>query len=178
MGQGGHFTNYTVNITSQNAFLILGTPQDSDSDGLTDAYELLVSHSNPTNYTTDGTGMADGWEVLYFGHIGIDPNGDPDGDGLSNYQEFQMYSQGYSPVKWNSSTNSVVGDGYLDYSGDKLANLMEASFGGNLMTNNVTWKANTSGDGFPDEYKTMVGLNPSSAQPAPGLPAYSKNPIQ
>lgn len=178
LGQGGHFTNYTVNITSQNAFLILGTPQDSDLDGLTDAYEMLVSHSNPTNYTTDGSGMADGWEVLYFGHTGIDPNGDPDGDQLSNYQEFQMYSQGYNPTKWNSSTNSIVGDGFLDYSGDGLANLLEASFGGNLMTNNLTWKANTSGDGLPDEYKTLVGLSPGSAQPAPILPAYSKNPIQ
>ena len=178
LGPGGHFTNYTVNITSQNAFLMLGSPQDTDFDGLTDAFENLVSHSSPTNYTTDGSGMADGWEVLYFGHTGISTNGDPDGDGLSNYQEFQMYAQAYNPTKWNSSTNSVVGDGFLDFSGDGLANLMEASFGGNLMTNNVTWKANSSGDGLPDEYKTMVGLSPGSAQPAPTLPAYSKNPIQ
>jgi hypothetical protein len=178
LGQGGHFTNYTVSITSGNAFLMLGSPQDTDFDGLTDAYENLVSHSSPTNYTTDGSGMADGWEVLYFGHTGISPNGDPDGDQLSNYQEFQMYAQSYNPTKWNSSTNSVVGDGFLDFSGDGLANLMEASFGGNMMTNNLTWKANTSGDGLPDEYKTMVGLSPGSAQPAPTLPAYSKNPIQ
>jgi len=178
LGQGGHFTNYTVAITSQNAFLLLGTPQDTDNDGLTDAYENLVSHSNPTNYTTDGSGMADGWEVLYFGHTGIDPNADPDGDGLSNYQEFQMSSLGYNPTKWNSSTNSVVGDGYQDFSRDGLANLMEAAFGGNMMTNNATWKANFSADGFPDEYKTMIGLSTNSAVAAPGLPAYSKNPIQ
>jgi hypothetical protein len=177
MGQGGHFTNYTLNITSQNAFLILGTPQDTDGDGLTDAYELLVSHSNPTNYSTDGTGMADGWEVLYFGHTGVSPNGDPDGDGLTTFQEWLMRSEGYNPVQWNSFTNSVVGDGYQDYSGDGLANLMEAAFGGNMMTNNPAWKANSSGDGFPDEYKTLVGL-PNSAAPVPGLPAYSKNPIQ
>jgi hypothetical protein len=178
MGQGSPGNIYTLPIVSQNVFLILGTPQDSDLDGLTDAYELLVSHSNPTNYTTDGNGMADGWEVLYFGHIGIDPNADPDGDGLSNYTEFQMYSQGYNPTKWNSSTNTVIGDGYLNFSGDGLANLLQVSFGGNMMTNNVTWKANTSGDGLSDEYKTMVGLSPGSATPAPGLPAFSKNPIQ
>ena len=178
LGQGGSFTNYTVNITSQNSFLILGTPLDSDLDGLTDAYELLVSHSNPTNYSTDASGMADGWEVLYFKHTGIDPNADPDGDGLSNYQEFQMYSQGYSPIKWNSSTNTVVGDGYLNFSGDGLANLLQASFGGSMMTNNLAWRANISGDGLPDEYKTMAGLSPGSATTAPGLPAFSKNPIQ
>jgi hypothetical protein len=178
LGQGGHFTNYTVSITCQNAFLLLGTPQDSDSDGLTDAYEYLVSHSSPTNYTTDGSGMADGWEILYFKRTGIDPNADPDGDGLSNYQEFQMYSQGYNPTKLNSSTNSVVGDGYLNFSGDGLANLLQASFGGNLMTNNPAWKVNASGDGLSDEYKTWVGLSPSSATPATGLPACNKNPIQ
>jgi hypothetical protein len=89
-----------------------------------------------------------------------------------------MYSGGYSPVKWDSNTNSVVGDGYQDYSGDGLANLMEASFGGNMLTNNPAWKVNTAGDGLPDLYKTMVGLSPNSAEPAPGLPAYSMNPIQ
>jgi hypothetical protein len=47
-----------------------------------------------------------------------------------------------------------------------------------MLTNNPTWKANTSGDGFSDEYKTLVGLSPGSATPVPGLPAYSKNPIQ
>lgn len=178
MGQGSPGNIYTLPIVSQEVFLILGTPQDTDSDGLTDAYELLVNHSSPTNYTTDGTGMADGWEVLYFGHSGVSTNGDPDGDGLNNYQEFQMYSQGYNPTKWNSFTNSVVGDGYQNYSGDGLANLLQSSFGGNMMTNNLTWKANTSGDGLSDEYKTMVGLSTGSATPAPVLPAYSKNPIQ
>jgi len=177
-GQGYQCKTYLLtNLPITTCFLILGTPQDTDGDGLTDAYELLVSKTSPTNYSTDGTGMADGWEILYFKQIGVDPNGDPDGDGLNNYTEFQMYSQGYSPVKWDSSTNSVVGDGYQDFSGDGLANLMEASFGGNMFTNNPAWKANSSGDGFPDEYKTLVGL-PSSATPAPGLPTYSKNPIQ
>jgi hypothetical protein len=166
-----------TNLPNTACFLILGTPLDSDGDGLTDAYELLVSKTDPHNYSTDGTGMSDGWEILYFGHIGVDPNADPDGDGLSNYQEFLMRSEHYNPLVWDSNTNGVS-DGYEDYSGDGLANFMEAFFGGNMMTNNPAWKANTSGDGLSDEYKTLVGLNPSSAQPAPGLPSYSKNPIQ
>jgi len=28
-------------------------------------------------------------EITYFGHLGVDPSGDADGDGLTNLQEFQ-----------------------------------------------------------------------------------------
>jgi hypothetical protein len=143
MGPGYHGNTYMLtNLPSTACFLILGTPLDSDGDGLTDAYEKLVSKTDPTNYSTDGTGMSDGWEILYFGHTGIDPNADPDGDGLSNYQEFQMRSAGYNPTVWDSNTNGVS-DGYEDYSGDGLANFMEAAFGGNMLTSNPGWKTDT-----------------------------------
>ena len=178
MGQGYHGNTYQLtNLPNTACFLILGTPLDSDGDGLTDAYEKLVSKTDPNNYSTGGTGMSDGWEILYFGHTGIATNADPDGDGLSNYQEFQMRSAGYNPTVWDSNTNGVS-DGYEDYSGDGLANLMEAAFGGsNMLTSNPGWKKDTDGDGLPDSYETMIGLNPNSAEAAPGLPNYSKNPI-
>ena len=171
MGQGYHGNTYQLtNLPNTACFLILGTPLDSDGDGLTDAYELLVSKTCPTNYSTDGTGMSDGWEILYFGHIYVSPSDDPDGDGLSNYQEFQMRSAGYNPTVWDSNTNGVS-DAYEDYSGDGLANFMEPYFGGNMMTSNPTWKVDVDGDGLPDLYETMAGSGGS------GLPGYSKNPI-
>jgi hypothetical protein len=80
---------YTNQPTNQT-FYILGTSLDTDFDGLTDAYEKLVSKTNPANPDTDGDGLLDGWEVQY----GFDPvattdaGGDPDGDGLTNLQEF------------------------------------------------------------------------------------------
>jgi glucose/arabinose dehydrogenase len=37
---------------------------------------------------TAGIGIADDWQIAHFGHVGIDPNADPDHDGMSNYQEF------------------------------------------------------------------------------------------
>ena len=37
----------------------------------------------------DGNGLPDWWEIQYFGTNGVDPNADPDGDGLSNLQEYQ-----------------------------------------------------------------------------------------
>ena len=37
---------------------------------------------------TAGIGIADDWQLAHFGRIGIDPNADPDHDGMSNYEEF------------------------------------------------------------------------------------------
>lgn len=38
----------------------------------------------------DGNGLPDWWEMQYFGHTGVDPNADPDGDVLSNLQEYVL----------------------------------------------------------------------------------------
>ena len=65
MGQGQHCVTYMLtNLPIAGAFFILGTPQDTDVDGLTDAYERLVSKTNPFLWDTDGDGKGDGWEVL------------------------------------------------------------------------------------------------------------------
>jgi len=37
---------------------------------------------------TDGNGLPDLWEWRHFGHTGIDPDADPDGDGRSNREEW------------------------------------------------------------------------------------------
>jgi hypothetical protein len=66
MGQGYHCSTYMLtNFPNGGAFIVLGTPQDSDADGLTDAYELLASHTNPTDPDTDGDGLSDAAEVLW-----------------------------------------------------------------------------------------------------------------
>ena len=65
MGQGNAGNIYSMdNLASKTVFLILGSSQDSDGDGLSDAYEKLVSHSNPNNPDTDGDGIPDGWEFV------------------------------------------------------------------------------------------------------------------
>jgi len=45
---------------------------------------------------TDGDGLSDAWEQLYFKNLAQGPAGDFDGDGFSNLTEFQ---QGTNPVK-------------------------------------------------------------------------------
>lgn len=57
------------------------------------------------NVDGDANGLADWWEHRHFGELGQDPEGDPDGDGLSNLEEFQQesdpndyYSQGGATI--------------------------------------------------------------------------------
>jgi hypothetical protein len=76
MGQGYQCVTYSLtNLPGTSCFLILGLPIDTDQDGLTDAYERLVSKTNPFNPDTDGDGMLDGWEVVW----GYDPLNDDTG---------------------------------------------------------------------------------------------------
>jgi hypothetical protein len=72
-------TNFVVsNLSFPQCYFRLGTMRDSDNDGLPDAYEAMVSHTDP-NFP--------------------EGNGDADGDGYSNREEFQ---NGTSPTKANA----------------------------------------------------------------------------
>jgi len=77
MGQGRHCQTYQLqDLPPTSAFLVLGAPQDSDHDGLTDAYELLVSHTNPYLSDSDYDGAGDGLEVM-DGTNPLDPDSAP-----------------------------------------------------------------------------------------------------
>jgi hypothetical protein len=71
LGQGYTCNNYTLtNQPGAGAFYILGTPQDTDADGLTDAYEILVSKTDPNKADTSGDGILDGWKIMW----GLNPH--------------------------------------------------------------------------------------------------------
>jgi len=48
---------------------------------------------------TDGDGLPDWWQLQFFGHLGVDPFGDQDGDGWSNLSE---YENGTNPNAFNT----------------------------------------------------------------------------
>jgi hypothetical protein len=65
LGQVYHCNIYTLtNLASVAAFLRLGTPIDSDFDGLTDAAEFAL-HSNPYAVSTSGDGISDLYKYLH-----------------------------------------------------------------------------------------------------------------
>lgn len=102
MGQGNQCNVYSLtNLPTTACFLILGTPQDSDSDGLTDAYEKLVSKTDPNNPDTDGDGLSDAWEVL----LGLNPllNDNAQSTSRSNYSyDLTDWLEGISGIRTGS----------------------------------------------------------------------------
>ncbi len=54
---------------------------------LTRTNTLFIEARNLT-LDSDGQGLPDWWQQEYFGHWGVDPYADPDGDGWSNIQEY------------------------------------------------------------------------------------------
>lgn len=100
MGQGPSCYRYTIpNVNSTDCFIILGTPKDSDGDGLTDAYELLVSHTNPNNPDSNLDGILDGWEIL----LGLNPQQ----SNIGNSSQSLNYS--YTLADWINGVSGIKG---------------------------------------------------------------------
>jgi hypothetical protein len=106
MGQVNHCTRYLMtNLPPYSAYIILGTPLDSDSDGLTDAFEKLVSHTDPNNLDTYGIGISDGFQWGYFAQGNLDPYAlCPSGDGWSIVDAFE---NGWDPYDFHTPAAPV-----------------------------------------------------------------------
>jgi hypothetical protein len=98
-------TNLIVtNLTAKTCFFLLGLTNDTDGDGMSDAFEHLVSHTDPNNGDQNSNGIPDGWEWHYFGNLNQAATNDYDGDGVDNYDE---YLNGTDPNKIQFSLNFI-----------------------------------------------------------------------
>ena len=107
--------------------------------------EFLAAFDNPIFVDADKDGMDDAWEVSH-GLIAAanDRNGDLDGDGITNIQEYLL----------DTNPNTADSDG------DGLSDTQERSLGTNPTS------ADSDGDGLPDGWEQQHGLNPLSATDA------------
>jgi len=180
----------TLAGTQAGINIVLGDPAtDSDGDGLADYAELFIHGTQPQNPDSDGDGMRDGWEVFF----GLNPLSaadaglDPDGDGLTNLQEYQSSVSLLGPngaatlaanpaAGLNPNNPDTDGDGMPDgwerqYPGalNPLIPDGNTDFDGDGMTNLREYQVGTSpinpdtdGDGMRDgwEAQYMPTLNP------------------
>jgi hypothetical protein len=126
-----------TNLPNFAVMLVLGTPQDTDADGLTDAFENLISHTDPNNPDTFGIGIPDGYQFTHFGRVGVDPYYDPLGDGWTLRDAFQ---NGFDAFVWRQPPAPQNVRAVLDATGTNVI---------------VTWD---SGGGAAVYYDVNVGL--------------------
>ena len=98
MGQGYQCNTYMLtNLPNTTCFLILGTPQSTCGCGLTDAYQLLVSKTDPTNPYSDMDGLLTGWDIL----LGLNPHNSNTTDPT------ERANYGYTLADWLNTVSGV-----------------------------------------------------------------------
>jgi hypothetical protein len=70
---------------------------------LSNAFAVVQTDTIPAGTDSNANGLPDAWERIYFGALGVNPLADPDGDGMSNQEE---YLAGTNPT--NSSSNLKI----------------------------------------------------------------------
>jgi hypothetical protein len=155
---------------------LLGSEGGTASDGFIGVYELGVYGFTDS----DNDGIPDAWTVKYFGH----PTGqasdksratdDPDGDGLTNLQEYQA---GTNPLKADTDGDGLSDGAEVntthtnplapDSDGDGLSDGDELN---KYRTNPLL--ADSDGDGFPDALEVKLGSDPNNASSIPSNLAF------
>ena len=124
LGSGGPFSLWTRDFPAGT--VTLGGNTD-DGVARNSMYSVVVrARSGGPSGDADADGLPDNWEISYFGDLGQSGSDDPDGDLLTNQQE---YSMGTDPNNPDQDNNGVL-DGNDDWDGDGTPNRNDATPGG------------------------------------------------
>ncbi len=149
---------------SRDGFLVkLGTPDDLDGDGLSNADESAAGTSS-SNPDSDGDSMFDGFEEAYgLNPLFDDSTGNPDGDTLTNIEE---YMEGGDPYSTDSDGDTLSDSMEYDTLGtclfmsDSDMDWLDDAEEGSLGTDPLDY--DTDLDLMPDGYEDANGLDPLS----------------
>lgn len=129
-----------INLTDSDSDDELDSEEDSDSDGMPDAWEM-AQHALRRSL---------GRDVITY-HLDPtldDSDGDPDGDGLANLQE---YAAGTSAIDPDSDSDCME-DGF------------EARHEGLDPTDGSDWSDDEDGDGVLNFHEALLGFDPNSVR--------------
>lgn len=133
-------SNTSVATVDQNGLVTAVGPGSVTITALYDGLTATIMLNSFSALDSDGDGMPDAWEIA--NHLNpfdpADAGLDPDGDGLTNLQEYRL------------GTNPHV----ADTDGDGLSDGQEVALGTNPLL------ADTDGDGLTDGQEVALGTNP------------------
>lgn len=134
-------------------FFLFGFAVDSDGDGLTDAFERIVSKTNPANADTDGDGMPDGWEYVSGLNPFIDDSSvDTDDDGIPNGGEYRL---GTCPTSKDTDGDGL--DDLIEIGGTNEVFETEGLLTGGVILTNLTTDAAFTSVGQVDCVDVLFG---------------------
>jgi len=144
---------------------------DTDGDGLGNTETPYTAGGNITSggdnlpltvgADSDGDGLADEWEMLYFHNLGQGPAGDAEPDGLTNLQEYILHTD---PTDADTDDDGLTDGNEVNVHGTQPANpdsdadgLLD---GQELSLGTLPLDPDSDGDRMKDGWEYNHGLNP------------------